>query len=184
MKHAKKILTLTSALVLTFIVAIPLLTTSVDAATILESPAAATASIGDSFQIYARGRGGVQTETREDFIVNYQTRMELDFSIVRQGVRVVLFEVHAGMFSLNGSVFAFSDGVGFTRCSNDETVNSTAIFGFRINVTDSDSNLGGLEFVGRVYRTQEYGPRLFMKGRLTLGDDVIVFAQVGRIHRI
>jgi len=87
MKHAKKTLTIFSALALVFIIAFPLMTTTVDAASVLEKEAAATASIGDTFEILARGRGGFTIEDMEDFKANYLTQMELDFKITRRGER-------------------------------------------------------------------------------------------------
>jgi hypothetical protein len=41
-----------------------------------------------------------------------------------------------------------------------------------------------LEFHGRVKRTQDRGPLLLMKGRLVLEEQIFVFGQIGRIHRI
>lgn len=183
MKHAKKIVTITSAIVLVFIVALPMFTATVDAATVLESPAAATASIGDSFEILARGRGGFRVENREDFLANYKTRMSLEFMIARQGERGVLLEVLTGDFALNDTIFTFIDGVGFAGRPLNERLNGTIVFGFRINMTGAQGESAQLEFIGRVRRTENNGPFLLMKGRLTIGEEVFVFAQIGRIHR-
>ena len=183
MKHAAKILTITSALVLVFIVALPMFTAAADAATVLESPAAATASIGDSFQILARGRGGFRVENREDFLTNYKTRMSLEFVIARQGERGVLLEVITGDFALNDTIFTFTDGVGFAGRPQNERLNGTIVFGFRINMTGVQGESAQLEFIGGVRRTENNGPLLFMKGRLSIGEEVFLFAQIGRIHR-
>ncbi|MHA2023672.1 MAG: hypothetical protein ACTSWQ_08435, partial [Candidatus Thorarchaeota archaeon] len=81
MKITKKSLTILSALVLVFIIAFPLITTTVDAASVLEKEAAATASIGDTFEILARGRGGYTLEDIEEFKADYLTNMTLEFTI-------------------------------------------------------------------------------------------------------
>jgi hypothetical protein len=183
MKHAKMIVTLASALVLIFIVVTPIFATTADAAAVLESPTAATASIGDSFGIVARGRGGFRTDGLDEFTADYQTRMSLDFIIARQGERGVILEVLGGTFAMNDTVFSFDDGVGFAGRPQNEWINGTIVFGFRINATSSQGETGQLEFIGRVRRTENYGPFLVMRGRLTLGDLTFVFAQIGRIHR-
>jgi len=164
-------------LVLVFIVALPMFTATVDAATVLESPAAATASVGDSFEILARGRGGLRVENREDFLANYKTRMSLEFMIARQGERGVLLEVITGDFALNDTIFTFDDGAGFAGRPQNERLNGTIVFGFRINMTGAQGESAQLR------RTENNGPFLFMKGRLTIGEEVFVFAQIGRIHR-
>jgi hypothetical protein len=184
MMHAKKLLTITSVLVLIFIVASPVFTTTADAAVALESPAAAAASIGDSFGIVARGRGGFRADALEEFTANYQTRMSLDFLIARRGERGVLLQVLTGTFSINDTIYSLDDGVGFAGRPQDERLNGTIVFGFRINVTGPDSESGQLEFIGRVRRTESNGPFLIMRGRLILGNLIFVFAQIGRIHRI
>ncbi len=184
MKHATKLLTITSVLVLVFIVAFPLFTVTADAAAVLESPAAATASVGDSFEILARGRGGFRVDNREDFLANCKTRMSLQFLIARQGERGVLLEVLAGDLSLNDTIFSFDDGAGFAGRPQDERLNGTIVFGFRINMTGPQGESAQLEFIGRVRRTEDNGPFLFMKGRLTIGEVIFVFAQIGRIHRV
>jgi len=164
MKRAKKTLTLLSALALVFIIAFPLMTSTVDAASVLEKEAAATASIGDSFEILARGRGGFTIEDIEDFEADYLTRMELDFKITRRGERGVLLEVLDGHFSLNDTVFDFDEGLGIAGRPEEGRFNGT-IRGF-------------------VKRTHERGPLLVMQGRLVLDDQVFVFRQIGLIHRI
>jgi hypothetical protein len=184
MKHAKKVLILTSALVLIFIVVSPVFITTADAATVLESPAAATAAIGDSFEIVARGRGGFRVGDLKEFEADYQTRMSLDFTIARRGERGVLLQVLACAFSINGSILSFDDGVGFAGRPQSELSNGTIVFGFRINVTGTSGESGQLELIGRVTRSQTSGPLLFMRGRLVLGESIFVFAQIGRIHRI
>jgi hypothetical protein len=183
MKHTAKLLTLSSVLVLLFIVAAPMFTVTADAATVLESPAAATASVGDSFMIIARGRGGLRVDNREDFLTNYQTRMSLDFIISRQAERGVLLEVLAAEFAINDTIFSFDDGIGFAGRPQDERFNGTIVFGFRINMTGSQGEIAQLEFLGRVRRTEDSGPFLFMKGRLTIDETVFMFVQIGRIHR-
>jgi hypothetical protein len=183
MKHATKLLTISSVLVLVFIVAAPMFTVPADAAAVLESPTAATASVGDSFGIVARGRGGPRVEIREDFLANYPTQMNLNFLIARQGEHGVILEVLDGEFALNDTTFTFDDGLGFAGRPQDERLNGTIVFGFRINMTGPQGENAQLEFLGRVRRTENNGPFLVMKGRLTIGEVIFVFAQAGRIHR-
>jgi hypothetical protein len=184
MKHAKKLLIITSVSVLILLLASPIFTTTADAAVVLESPAAAAASVGDSFGIVARGRGGFRTDSIEEFTANYQTQMSLNFLIARRGERGVLLQVLTGTFSINDTAYSFNDGIGFAGRPQDERLNSTIVFGFRINVTGPSGERGQLEFIGRVRRTESNGPFLVMRGRLILGDSAFVFAQIGRIHRI
>jgi hypothetical protein len=184
MKVPKKSLTILSAFALVFIIAFPLMTTTVDAASVLEREAAATASIGDTFEILARGRGGFTLEDMEDFEANYLTHMDLDFTIARRGERGVLLEVLDGQFSLNDTIFEFDEGIGIAGRPAEGRFNGTLVFGFRINVTGPDGEIAQLEFRGIVKRTLEHGPILVMQGRLVLEDQVFVFRQIGRIHRI
>jgi hypothetical protein len=184
MKHAKKSFTLLSTLALVFIIAFPLMTTTVDAASVLEKEAAAIASIGDTFEILARGRGGFTPEDIDAFDADYFTRMELEFTITRRGERGVLLEVHEGSFSLNDTIFEFDDGLGIAGRPEESRFNGTLIFGFKINVTGPNGEVAQLGFRGIVKRTQEHGPLLVMLGRLVLDNQVYVFRQIGRIHRI
>jgi len=184
MKHAKKSLTILSALALVFIIAFPLMTTTVDAASVLEKEAAATASIGDTFEILARGRGGYTLEDMESFEADYLTNMTLEFTITRRGELGVLLEVLDGHFSLNETIFEFDEGLGIAGRPVEGRFNGTIVFGFRINVTGPNGEVAQLEFRGIVKRTLEHGPLLIMQGRLVLEDQTFVFRQIGRIHRI
>ncbi|MHA1138305.1 MAG: hypothetical protein ACTSSE_17635 [Candidatus Thorarchaeota archaeon] len=184
MKITKKSLTILSALVLVFIIAFPLITTTVDAASVLEKEAAATASIGDTFEILARGRGGYTLEDIEEFKADYLTNMTLEFTITRRGERGVLLEVLDGSFSLNDTTFGFDEGLGIAGRPEEGRFNGTIVFGFRINVTGPNGEVAQLEFRGIVKRIQEHGPLLIMQGRLVLEDQIFVFRQFGRIHRI
>jgi hypothetical protein len=184
MRITKKSLTLLSALALVFIIAFPLMTSTVDAASVLEKEAAATASIGDTFEILARGRGGYTLENMEEFEANYLTNMDLEFTITRRGERGVLLEVLDGSFSLNDTIFEFDEGLGIAGRPEEGRFNGTLVFGFRINVTGPDGEVAQLEFRGIVKRTLEHGPLLVMQGRLVLENQVFVFRQIGRIHRI
>jgi hypothetical protein len=184
MRITKKSLTLLSALAIVFIIAFPLMTTTVDAASVLETEAAATASIGDTFEILARGRGGYTLEDMEEFEVDYLTQMNLEFTITRRGERGVLLKVLDGSFSLNDTTFEFDEGLGIAGRPEEGRFNGTIVFGFRINVTGPNGEVAQLEFRGFVKRTQERGPLLIMQGRLVLEDQIFVFRQVGRIHRI
>lgn len=184
MNHTKKSLTILSALALVFIIAFPLMTTTVDAASALENEAAAIANIGNSFEILARGRGGYTIEDMEEFEASYFTQMNLTFAITRRGERGVLLEVHDGYFSMNGTTFVFDEGLGIAGRSEEGRFNGTIVFGFRINITGPNGEVAQLAFRGIVKRTQERGPLLIMQGRLILDDQVFVFRQIGRIHRI
>jgi len=184
MKHAKKSLTLLSALALIFIVAFPLMTSTVDAASVLEKEAAATASVGNTFEILARGRGGYTLDKMDEFKANFLTHMNLEFTITRRGERGVLLEVLDGHFSLNDTAYDFNRGLGIVARPEEGRFNGTMVFGFRINVTDLDGTVAQLEFRGIVKRTQEHGPILVMQGRLILENQIFVFRQIGRIHRI
>ena len=185
MKHAKKSLTILSALAFVFIIAFPLMTTTVDAASVLEREAAVTASIGDTFEILARGRGGNTLEDMDEFKADYLTHMDLEFTITRRGERGVLLEVLDGHFSLNDTIFEFDEGgLGIVGRPEEGRFNGTLVFGFRINVTGPDGEVAQLAFRGIVKRTFEHGPLLVMQGRLVQEDQVFVFRQIGRIHRI
>ena len=183
MNSAKKAITLLSAAVLLLLITLPMLTT-VDAASVLEKEAAAAASIGDTFEILARGRGGFKFEDVEDFQANFKINMELSFLILYRGERGVVLEALDGDFSMNGTSFAFDNGLGIAGRPTQGEFNGTIIFAFRINMTNSAEEVVQLEFVGRVKRTQDYGPLLLMKGRLIFEDSIFVFRQIGRIHRI
>ncbi|MFW9843541.1 MAG: hypothetical protein ACFFEV_03080, partial [Candidatus Thorarchaeota archaeon] len=134
MRITKKSMTLLSALALVFIIASPLMAPTVDAASVLETEAAATASIGDTFEILARGRGGYTLEI-EEFEADYLTQMNLEFTIIRRGERGVLLEVLDGCFSLNDTTYDFDEGFGIAGRPEQGRFNGTIVFGFRINVT-------------------------------------------------
>jgi len=183
MKHAKRLLTLSSALVVVLLVTLPSFATT-DAALVLESPAAATARIGDSFLIQARGRAGVQTDEREDFQVNYLTKMNLEFRILHRGERGVVLEVLGGSFVLNSTVYTFEEGMGVAGKPQNERLNGTElVFGFRINATSPEGNSAEIVLLGGVRRNQDIRPTLIMKGRLIVDDIAYVFGQLGRIKR-
>jgi hypothetical protein len=184
MNNAKKSLTIISAFALVFLVAFPLMATTVDAASVLEKEAAAISSIGNSFEILARGRGGYTLENMDEFEAAYFTQMNLDFTITRRGERGVVLDVLNGHFSLNDTTFDFDEGFGIAGRPEVGIFNGTIVFGFRINVTGPNGENAQLEFRGIVKRTQEHGPLLIMQGRLVLENQVFVFRQIGRIHRI
>ncbi len=181
MKHAKTI-TLTSVLVLVFAIVTPLLTTTADAAAVLESPPAATANIGASFEIVARGRAG-PVVTEDEFRFTYVTRMTLEFTIEEIAPRGVLLRVQGGMFTLNDTEFRVDEGVGFAARPQNSEINVTVVFGFKINMTGPNGEAASLAFVGGVKRTQRFGPVLIMRGILNVDDAAFVVAQLGRIHR-
>ncbi|TFG34485.1 hypothetical protein EU527_02885 [Candidatus Thorarchaeota archaeon] len=183
MKIAMKAITFLSLAVLLFIITLPMLTTTVDAASVLEREAAAAASIGDTFEILARGRGGIKSESVESFQANFKTQMELCFLLSLRGEYGVVIEVLEGHFSINDTRYSFDNGLGIVGRPTQGEFNGPIIFGFRINVTNTAEEIAQLEFVGRVRRTQDYGPLLLMKGQMTLDTQVFVFGQIGRIHR-
>jgi len=184
MKHAKKSLTILSVVALVFIIAFPLMTSTADAASVLEKEAAATTSIGNTFEIQARGRGGYTLEDMENFEADYFAQMNLEFTITRRGERGVLLEVLDGHFLLNDTTYDFDEGLGIVARPEQGRFNGTMVFGFRINITGPNDEVAQLEFRGIVKRTQEHGPLLIMQGRLVIENQVFVFRQVGRIHRI
>ena len=169
MKHAKSLTTLASVLVLAFVIANPLLATTADAAAVLDSPSAAAANLGVSFEIVARGRAGVQPTPEAAFEGTHSTTMTLEFVIEERATRGVLLSITRGEISLNGTVFVFDEGVGF---------------GFRINVTGPSGESAELVFLGGVRRTQRVGPLLIMRGQLVAGETVFMLGQLGRIHRV
>ena len=184
MNHAKKAITVLSATILLLIIASPMLIAPADAASVLEKETTANASIGEAFEILARGRGGFRTESIEDFKANYVTQMKLHFLFSRRVERGVVLDVLDGSFSMNETSFTFDTGLGIAGRPTQGTDNGTIVFGFRINMTSSSNATAQLEFVGRVKRTQYFGPVLIMKGRLTIDGQIFVFGQIGRIHRL
>ena len=85
---------------------------------------------------------------------------------------------------MNDTLFEFDEGLGIAGRPEEGRFNGTIVFGFRINVTGPNGEVAQLEFRGFVKRTQEHGPLLIMQGRLVLDNQVFVFRQIGRIHRI
>ena len=184
MKHAKSLTTLASVLVLAFVIANPLLATTADAAAVLDSPSAAAANLGVSFEIVARGRAGVQPTPEAAFEGTHSTTMTLEFVIEERATRGVLLSITRGEISLNGTVFVFDEGVGFAARPEVGTLNVTVVFGFRINVTGPSGESAELVFLGGVRRTQRVGPLLIMRGQLVAGETVFMLGQLGRIHRV
>ena len=184
MNHAKKAITLLSATILLLIIASPLLIASVDAAAVLEKETAAAASIGDAFEILARGRGGFRNDSISTFEANYITQMKLQFLLSYKAQNGVVLEVLNGYFSINDTSFTFENGKGIAGRPAQGAFNGTIVFGFRINMTNSVGTSAQLEFVGRVKRVLYYGPLLIMKGKLIIDGQFFAFGQIGRIHKI
>lgn len=184
MKPTKKAISILSSIVLLSIITLPMLTLSVDAASVLENEDAAIARIGDSFEIIAKGRGGFNSNAIEEFQANYKIQMKFNFLIACKGERGVLFESLNGHLSINDTSYTFDNGMGIAGLPTKGKFNDTLVFGFKINLTDSDEQTSQLEFIGRVLRTQNHGPLLLMKGRVTFDGQILVFGVIGRIHRI
>jgi hypothetical protein len=184
MKHAKFLITLAPVLVLAFVIATPLLTTPADAAAVLQSPSAAAANLGESFEIVARGRAGVQPDQDGTFEVTLSTQMNLEFTIEERATQGVLLSTTQGEIILNDTVFVFDEGVGFAARPEAEALNVTVVFGFRINMTGPNGETAELVLLGGVKRTQRVGPVLIMRGRLVVGETVFVLGQLGRIYRV
>ncbi len=181
MRHAKKILALGAVLSVFALIALPLLTTSVDAAAVLESEATARAAIGDSFSIEARGEAGFRTEDTESRAL---TKMHLEFEIVRNGTRGVMFEVTSGYLVMNYSRYSVTEGLGFAGRPDEGRFNNTIVFGFRLNMTGADDTDISVGFLGFVVRNQDSKPVLVMRGQITVDDLVYNLLQRGIIQRL
>ncbi|MHA1769900.1 MAG: hypothetical protein ACTSV3_08670 [Candidatus Thorarchaeota archaeon] len=184
MNHKKKFVTFVSSLVLMMLVISPIFATTADAAAVLESPVAATANLGQSFEILARGRAGDLPAERSEFKAIYFTNMTLRFTIVARGERAVLLDVLGGRFSLNSTVFLFDEGIGFAARPERSDLNVTVVFRFKINMTGPDGVEAQLVLLGGVKRVPGRAPLLIMRGLVTVGSSAYVFRQLGRIHRI
>jgi hypothetical protein len=182
MKHARKILILTAAASISLIFIIPLLVAPTDAYSILDTTNAKGANIGDAFYIDSRG-GGAARDCNENH-VRVLIKMHIEFTLVRRGLRGVIFEITSGTFTMNLTQLSFSEGMGFAGRPKDSRFNGTVIFGFKFNMTDLDGKMAEVGLIGKVKRTEEYGPVLVMKGRINYDGLTYGFIQAGKIHRI
>ncbi len=156
----------------------PLLT---DAAAILDSPGAAAASLGNSFEIKAIGEAIANTT---DGSVRALTKMHLEFTIVRNGTRGVLFQVNSGYLVMNYTRYEIQEGIGLAGRPREGRFNNTIVFGFRVNLTGYDGDAAQLVFRGFVARNEAKGPILYMQGRITLESVQYYLIQRGNVHRI
>jgi hypothetical protein len=181
MQHAKRIAIASIATVLIGLIALQSFSTPVDAASILESENRALAAIGESFSIDARGEIFL---LREDYESRALTKMHFEFSVVRNGSWGVMFEVTAGYFIANTTKFTISEGVGFAGRPSNIGFNTTIVFGFRMNLTDTLGKSAQVGFLGGVLRNQDSRPILLMRGHTTIGDLSYSLIQRGIIRRI
>ena len=181
MQHAKKITLATVATVLVGLFILSSFTVPVDAAAILESETSARAALGDSFYIDARG---------ETFIINEEyesralTKMHLEFEIVRNGSRGVMFSVTSGSFVVNTTRYSVSEGVGFAGRPSQGEFEGRIVFGFRLNLTDGEGNEIQIGFLGTVIRNGEDRPVLAMRGHVIVDGLEYSLIQRGLIRRI
>ena len=182
MKHARKALILTAAASISFLFVLPLLVTPTDAASVLETTNARGAEIGDAF--YIDSRGGAIANDSDGNKIRALTKMHIEFTLTRRGLRGVIFEVTSGTFTMNYTQFSFSKGVGVAGRPTEGRFNGTVVFGFKFNMTDPDGRLAEVGLLGKVKRTEEHGPVLVMKGRINLDGLTYSFIQAGKIHRI
>ncbi len=181
MKHAKKILPLAAAISVLVIIVISSLAVPTDAASVLDTTYAPAASIGDVFSINAWGE--IAAKTDDDFS-RALTEMHLEFELVEKGRRGVRFDVLSGYFIINSTRYEVTEGVGFAGVPEEGRFNGTLVFGFRFNMTESGEEIMQVGFLGKVVRTEERGPILFMRGRILVDDLTYALGQRGRIHRI
>ncbi len=181
MKHAKKILPITAAISVLVIIVISSLAVPTDAASVLDTSYAPAASVGDVFSINAWGEIAAKID---DDLSRALTEMHLEFELVEKGQRGVRFDVLSGYFIINSTRYEVTEGVGFAGVPKEGRFNGTLVFGFRFNMTESGEELVQVGFLGKVVRTEEHGPILFMRGRILVDDLTYALGQRGRIHRI
>ena len=181
MKHAKKITTAVVATTLLLIIVVPMIAIPADAAVVFESPIIANANIGQSFSIDARGFA--QTSSEMDAIVAL-TKMHLEFEIVRNGSRGVMFNITSGTFVINETSYAITGGVGIAGRITEGPFNGTIGFGFRFNMTGPADELVEIGFRGVVLRTEDNGIVLVMRGGIQISPLSFQLAQRGRISRL
>jgi hypothetical protein len=181
MRHAKKFLPLAAAISVLVIIVVSSLATPTDAASVLDTAYAPAASIGDVFSINAWGE--IAAKTNDDFS-RALTEMHLEFELVEKGRRKARFHVLSGYFIINSTRYEVTEGVGFAGVPEDGRFNGTLVFGFRFNMTESGEEIAQVGFLGKVVRTEERGPILFMRGRVLVDDLTYALGQRGRIHRI
>ena len=181
MRHAKKILPLAAAISVLVIVVVSSLAIPTDAASVLDTAHAPAASVGDVFSINAWGEIAARTD---DDLSRALTEMHLEFELVEKGQRGVRFTVISGYFIINSTRYEVTEGVGFAGVPEEGRFNGTLVFGFRFNMTEFGEKIDQVGFLGKVVRTEERGPILFMRGRVLIDDLTYALGQRGRIHRI
>ncbi|MFW9920757.1 MAG: hypothetical protein ACFFED_14225 [Candidatus Thorarchaeota archaeon] len=181
MKHAKKIVlsTVGVSLLVMFLLSLTILPS--DAAAILDTPRSAAANVGNSFSVDAMGEALYLNDTDS---IRALTNMHIEFTIVRNGSRGVIFLVSSGSFVMNYTRFSVNDGVGYAGRPQSDSYNRTLVFGFRLNLTDDDGIPLQLSFRGFVDQSEGFRPVLFMRGRITFENLQYYLVQRGTIHRI
>ncbi|MFX0106987.1 MAG: hypothetical protein ACFE7R_01765 [Candidatus Hodarchaeota archaeon] len=181
MRYARGLVVGTAAIAVILLLAMSMFAAPVDAATVLETENARGAEVGDSFHIKALGQAGVRVNGE---LVRALTNMEIDFELAEKGSRRVRFEITNGFFEMNYTRFLLTEGVGAAGRPAEGEFNGTIVFGFRFNCTSEDDSSAEVILVGKVVRTEDNGPVLVMKGRITIGNVDYLFRQLGRIQRI
>ncbi len=181
MKHVKKIVFSIAAMSLLALFLLSLATVPTDAAAVLDSPQVTTANIGNSFSIDAMGEASSYSASS---IMRVLTKMHIEFTIVRNATRGVIFQVISGTLILNSTYYVAADGVGLAGRPKDGYLNRTIVFGFRINMTGADGVNIQVAFRGYVDRSDTGKPVLYMRGRITLESSLYNLVQRGRIHKL
>ena len=182
MKHARKILVLTAAASISLLFIMPLLIAPTDAYSVLDTTNAKGAKIGDAF--YIESRGGAAAKDSDENLVRVLIKMHIEFTLARRGLRGVIFEMTSGTFTMNLTQLSFSEGMGFAGRPREGRFNGTVVFGFKFNMTGPDGKLAEVGLIGKVKRTEEYGPVLVMKGRINFDGLTYGFIQAGKLHKI
>ncbi len=177
MKHAKNIVVSICSVSFLVLFLLSLAIVPSDAAAILDTPSSAEANLGNSFSIDARGEAHSIDERA-------LTKMHIEFTIVRNATRGIVFNVTAGTLVMNYSRYSVIDGIGWAGRPQEAPLNRTIVFAFRINFTDAEGTILQLAFRGLVRRTQDSGPILYMQGRITFNLSEYYLIQRGRIHRL
>jgi len=181
MKHVKKIVFSIAAMSLLALFLLSLATVPTDAAAVLDSPQVTTANIGNSFSIDAMGEAFSYSASSP---VRVLTKMHIEFTIVHNATRGVVFEITSGLFAMNSTYYSAASGLGLAGRPVQGHLNQTIVFGFRINMTGADGAHIQLTFRGYVDRSTAGKPVLYMRGRITLETSLYNLVQRGRIHKL
>jgi hypothetical protein len=181
MKHVKKIVFSITAMSLLALFLLSLATVPTDAAAVLDSPQVTTANIGNSFSIDAMGEAFSYSPSPP---VRVLARMHIEFTIIRNATRGVVFNVTSGLLIMNSTDYVATGGLGLAGRLEQGHLNQTLVFGFRINMTEAGGAHIQLAFRGYVDRSVAGTPILYMRGRITLESSLYNLVQRGRIHKL